>query len=132
MRATLRLLGTRGTGRLVARSAADREVGRTIAELMAAADRRALGFVSQNIATYDYTATLRQSRVPWQLLRGGVDRGINRTLGSTLQVISGREDAVVIDLEGAGHFANLEQPRAFDDAVQRFIDRHVTAAGGRT
>ncbi len=27
---------------------------------------------------------------------------------------------------------NLEQPRAFDDALQRFIDHHVTAAGVRT
>jgi 3-oxoadipate enol-lactonase len=132
VRATLRLLGTTGTGRLVARSVADREVGRTIAGLIAEADRRALGFVSRNIATYDYIPMLRESTVPWLLVRGSLDRGVNRTLGSTLQVIDARDDAAVIDLVGAGHFANLERPCAFDDALQRFIDRHVTEAGDRT
>lgn len=125
VRATTRVLGAKGAGRLVAMSASDRDVGRTIAALMAEADSRALGLVSQNIANYDYTRGLRDSTVPWLLLRGSLDRSINRTLGSTLAVIEGREDASLVDLEGAGHFANLEHPQAFDTALERFISRRI-------
>ena len=125
----MRMLGSGATGRLVARSATDRDVGRTIAGLMAEADRRAVGFVSQNVATYDYTPMLRESTVPWLLLRGELDRGINRTLASTLDVVDTRDDASLVDLEGAGHFANLEQPRAFDAALQGFLRHHVPSSG---
>lgn len=127
LRATTRVLGAKGVGRLGAMSASDREVGRTIAALMAEADPRAVGFVFQNIANYDYTRTQRDSTVPWLLLRGSLDRSINRTLESTVAVIEGREDAWLIDLDGAGHFANLEQPPAFDTALEGFLSRHIPA-----
>lgn len=129
VRATTRVLGTKGAGRLVAMSTPDREVGRTIAALMGQADPRAVALVSQNIANYDYTRVLQQSTVPWLLLRGNLDRSINRTLGSTLAVIEANEHATVIELDGAGHFANLEQPQAFNTAVESFITRHVPSAG---
>lgn len=128
VRATVRMLGAEGAGRLVARSAADRTVGRTVAKLVAEADSRAVGLVSRNIATYDYTSMLRESTVPWLLLRGDLDRSINRTLGATLEVLDARDDASRVDLEGAGHFANLEQPRAFDAALVSFISSHVPSA----
>jgi len=130
VRATVRVLGTTMTGRLAGRSVADREVGRTIASLMAEADRRAVGFVSRNIATYDYTPVLRASPVPWLLLRGGLDRGINRVLDTTLAVIDAREDAHLVDLDAAGHFANLEQPAAFDAALEGFLWRYLVSSGG--
>ena len=128
VRGTVAALGTTATGRLAGRSAADPEVGRTIAGLMAEADRRAVGFVSRNIATYDYIPSLRGSTVPWLLLRGELDRGINRVLGSTLGVVDAREDAQRVDLTAAGHFANLERPAAFDEALEAFLRRHLPPA----
>ncbi|TVR33069.1 MAG: alpha/beta fold hydrolase [Nitriliruptor sp.] len=125
VRATVAALGTNLTGRMAGRSATDREVGRTIASLMAEADRHAVAFISRNIATYDYTAALRENPVPWLLLRGELDRGINRVLDTTLAVIDAREDAHLVNLGGAGHFANLEQPAAFVSALEGFLQREA-------
>ena len=130
VRATVATLGTSVTGRLAGRSVADVAAGRTIAGLMAEADRRAVGFVSRNIATYDYTSVLRGGHVPWLLLRGEFDRGINRVLGSSLAVIDAREDAHLVELQGAGHFANLERPAAFDAALEGFLQRYVASTSG--
>ncbi len=130
VRATLRVLGTRGTGWVAGRSVADREGGRVIARLMAEADRRAVGLVSRNIATYDDTPGLRHSRVPWLLIRGERDRGINRVLASTLAVINAREDAHLVDLDGAGHYANLEEPETFNAALDAFLKRYAATIGG--
>ena len=88
------------------------------------------GSSPRNIAIYDDTASLRESRVPWLLLRGELDRDINRVLDATLAVIDAREDAHLVDLDGAGHFANPEQPIAFDTELQRFLQRHAASTGG--
>ncbi len=124
MTALLRLLGTSGTGRLAALAVKDRAVGRRVAELVSSADPVAVRLLTENIATYDHTPTLRTSTVAMLLLRGELDRSTNRNLASTLAALEGRDDATVVDLAGAGHFANLEQPATFDAALRSFLDRH--------
>ncbi len=119
----LRVLGTSGMGRLAGLSVKDRAVGRRIADLMSAADPVAVRLLTENIATYDHTETLRASTVPTLLLRCELDRSINRELASTLAALEGRDDAMVVDL-AAGHFANLEQPAEFDAALRSFLERH--------
>lgn len=120
----LRVLGTSGMGRLAGWSMKDRAVGRQIAELMAMADPVAVRLLTGNIATYDHLPTLAASRIPILLVRCELDRSINRALGTTLAVLESRDDAVVVDLPGAGHFANLEQPEAFDRVLRGFLDQH--------
>ncbi|TVR18707.1 MAG: alpha/beta hydrolase [Nitriliruptor sp.] len=124
MTALLRLLGTSGSGRLAGLAVKDRAVGRRIAELMATADPVAVRLLTENVANYDHTPTLRASTVPLLLLRCELDRSINRNLASTLAALEHREDAEVVDLAGAGHFANLEQPATFDAALRSFLERH--------
>ena len=91
---------------------------------MSSADPVAVRLLTENIATYDHTPTLRTSTVAMLLLRGELDRSTNRNLASTLAALEGRDDATVVDLAGAGHFANLEQPATFDAALRSFLDRH--------
>ena len=129
VRAIIGLLGTSVTGWIAGRSVADPEVGRTIASLMAEADRRAVGFVARNIATYDYTTALQTSTVPWLLLRGELDRGINRVLDTTLAIADARAHAHRVDLTRAGHFANLEQPDTFDAALEGLLKRYAAPTG---
>lgn len=37
----------------------------------------------------------------------------------------------MVELAAAGHFANLERPTDFDDALEAFLQRHVAPPGGR-
>lgn len=120
----VRVVGTSGMGRLAGLAVKDRAVGREIAALMAMADPAGVRLLSENIATYDYTLTVASSQTPLLLVRGQHDHGINRNLDTTLAVLAGREDAEVVDLPGAGHFANLEQPDAFDAILRGFLDKH--------
>ncbi len=124
MTTTLRVLGTSGTGWLAGAAIKDRAVGRAIREMFAVADPVAVRLITQNIADYDYTQTLRDSTVATLLLRCELDRSINKNLVSTLAALAQRDDAEVVDIVGAGHFANLEQPDAFDAALRTFLDAH--------
>ena len=55
------------------------------------------------------------------LIRGGLDREINARLASTLAVLREKPGSRVVDLPGAGHFANLEQPEAFNQTLEEFL-----------
>lgn len=117
-----RLLGSRGMSRLLARTAShDRAVAQLVAEMCRSADARALRLVMHDIATYDYTAFLRQQTLPLLLVRGERDDGINANLGSTLTALAATPRFTLVDLPGTGHFANLERPDAFARVLTRFL-----------
>ena len=119
-----RLLGPRVLGRLAARSAVDPAAGRRYAELLSCADPQAIRAISRAVTDYDYTSHLKASTTPWLLIRGGRDRHINRDLPSTLKVVAERDDAELVELPDAGHFANLEARAEFDAALREFLQRH--------
>ncbi|MEM9459097.1 MAG: alpha/beta hydrolase [Myxococcota bacterium] len=116
-----RLLGIRGMAALAARSASpDRVVARRVAAMIRGLSLDTYLRLSRAIATYDYRPTLRQSTVPYLLLRGEKDSSINAALASTLAVVDARPTAQCVELAGAGHFANLEVPEAFERALRDF------------
>lgn len=121
----VRLLGTSGVARLVKLSVKDRAVGREIAALLAMADATAVRLLAGAIATDDDAPTLAARRFPAMLVRGQLDRGLEDNHPDTASaVLDGPEDAVVVDLPRAGHFANLEQPETFDEILAEFLERH--------
>jgi 3-oxoadipate enol-lactonase len=132
-----RLLGSRGMSRLLARTAShDRAVARLVAEMCRSADTHAVRLVMQDIATYDYTAFLREQTLPMLLVRGERDAGINANLGSTLAALAATPRFTLADLPGTGHFANLERPDAFARVLTRFLasvdaERAVRSPYGR-
>ncbi len=125
----IRLLGPRGMAWLVSRTASrDKAVAAQVGRMLRMASRDALMNITRNIADYNYTATIRRSQLPMLLIRGGLDREINARLALTLDAMRGRPGSGVVDLPHAGHFANLEQPAAFNKVLEEFL-RSATCSG---
>ncbi len=117
-----RLLGPRGMGWLFSRTASrDREVAARVGDMCRTADKQALLLVTANIARYDYTPLLGRQTLPILLLRGAFDADINQNLRSTLAALEQTPRFRLVELPGAGHFANLERPDAFDAALADFL-----------
>lgn len=122
--ALLRLLGPHKMAWLFARtSSKDRQVARLVGEMCRLADPDALVLVTQTIARYDYTPILREQTLPMLLVRGEFDRDVNQNLRSTLAALEQTPQFSLVELPGAGHFANLEQPEAFNQILAGFLDR---------
>ena len=79
----------------------------------------------QCLVTFEQRANLPRIRVPTLVLAGGEDR--NAPAPMMEKMASKITGARYICFAGAGHLANLEQPRAFDAALMEFIDE---ARGG--
>lgn len=130
--ASIHLLGVKGVAALIARTAStDRAVGKTLQEMYRSARKEALLHISRHIADYDYTTTLRRAGMPLLLIHGALDKGINAELASTLATLEAAPRARIVRLEDAGHFANMEQPSAFNRILETFLAEPRANGGER-
>ncbi len=120
--ALIRLLGPKGMAWLVSKTASpDKAVAVQVGQMFRMAAKDALALITGNIADYDYTGTSHRHDLPMLLIRGGRDREINAHLDSTLAAWQGKRGFKLVDLPQAGHFANMEQPAAFNEALADFL-----------
>ncbi len=82
---------------------------------------RQFAFMMSDLASFDFHDRLDGMTVPTLLLYGSAEPG--RALGGAAlqEHLPDDQFAVIGD---AGHFPFIEQPRAFLDTVQRFLDAH--------
>jgi 3-oxoadipate enol-lactonase len=74
---------------------------------------------------FDQRAALRNISVPTLVLSGTRDR--NAPASMMAKMASFIPSASYVELEGAGHLANLEQPAAFNAALDNFLNAQITA-----
>lgn len=116
------LLGVKGVAALIGKTATkDRTVGVQLQEMYRKATKDALLHIARHIADYDYTATLREADLPLLLIQCVLDKEINAALASTLAALDAAPHGRVVHLDKAGHFANLEQPEAFNHILETFL-----------
>lgn len=92
-----------------------------IKEMMRATPKATLLQSLDMLADFNFTEVLRETRVPYLLIKGEADKEINKELASTLQAIEGNPCAQVMQAPGAGHFANLDTPAQFQEKLLSFL-----------
>lgn len=118
-----RILPPSWIARLSSASGQTSEAKATIYELLKSVRRETVLQLMPELAQLDYLEVLSASTVPWLLVQGAADRDINRVLDETLGVHGRGGLHQLVQLDGAGHFANLDQPIAFNQAVADFLKR---------
>jgi 3-oxoadipate enol-lactonase len=118
-------LGPVTVGKMVAANLKDKDLAKKIAAMYARADRVGLPFCMQNFARYDYMPVLAELQIPYLLLRGELDRDINKNLEPLLPVLQKMPNLKLVDMPGVGHFANLENPRLFNQMLALFLIEQV-------
>jgi 3-oxoadipate enol-lactonase len=73
---------------------------------------------------FDLRAALKNIAVPTLVLSGAKDR--NAPAPTMAKMASYIPSAEYIDIEGAGHLVNLERPKAFNAALDQFLNAPVT------
>jgi pimeloyl-ACP methyl ester carboxylesterase len=115
------VLGRRLVAWITARGTTrDRAARALIAEVLRENDPRVGYAVAANLVRYDLSAAARKSRVPMLLLRGGMDRAVNRALRRTLSKVQGRPGFTLIEVPRGGHCANLDATEDVRRALVKF------------
>ena len=118
----IRVFGPKVMGWLVSKTGSkDTAVGAGLGKMYETVSKDALELITANIADYDYTGTISEHRLPMLVLRGSLDTEINKNLDTTLAVLRENPDFELVELPGAGHFANMEVPDDFNGVLGRFL-----------
>jgi len=91
-----------------------------VLEMAQGASKPALKYGHFNVYSFNYLEELAEAEVPVLLIRCEHDRAMNRVLGSTLQVLEGSEKGTVVEMPGAGHFANMDDPVQFNRILENW------------
>ncbi|KWV91049.1 hypothetical protein AUC45_06945 [Erythrobacter sp. YT30] len=116
------LLGRKALAYFVAKSSSRHQHTREIVREMFSSFPNDIGrLVSMNVGQYDYRSIAGKWNRPILLLTGDNDRGINQKLAPTLAALSDKPAFHYQMIPNAGHFANLDNPRGFRQALLNFL-----------
>ena len=117
-----RLLGPKGIAWLVGRSASkDKAACARLRQMYKMVSKDALELITMNIADYDYMDTIYRHDIPMILIRGDLDKDINKNLGPVLEIMEQKQSFELVEMLNAGHFANLENPSGFNEILGEFL-----------
>lgn len=78
---------------------------------------------ARSVRDYDLTDNALAFDGPMLMIKGENDGPVNFALRSSLKAMKGKENFQVIEMAGAGHVANLDQPQKVRTAILDFVDR---------
>jgi 3-oxoadipate enol-lactonase len=115
------MLGSVRLGQLSGITTDDKKVAHRVAQMFSSANCTCLELTQRHIADYDYTGVLMGHALPMLVIMAEDDQEVNPYLASTLAAAAEKPDFHLVELEGVGHFANMENPGAFNMALQGFL-----------
>jgi pimeloyl-ACP methyl ester carboxylesterase len=77
--------------------------------------------IRKNIYRYDYRDVAVSFSGPILIIRGSLDKDINNHLGPTLSALKRKAGFRLAEIEGAGHFTNLDKPDEVRAEIARFL-----------
>lgn len=121
----IKIKGYEGLARFAGRvSSKNGDVQEKIIDMIQAAAPEAVRYAHMNIGDYDYTGILKEAQIPLLLIRCEYDKDINKSLNSTLAVLQKHQSADIVELPGAGHFANLDRPHEFNRILDGWLEKN--------
>ncbi|MFP4437100.1 MAG: alpha/beta fold hydrolase [Chloroflexaceae bacterium] len=119
------LLGPRGNAWIVQRVVLKNPaVVAQVADMIRSTPKPVIVNLRRHLDNYNYLPTLQSHPdLPFLLIQGEHDTAVNRILDTTIATLKQRRNAEIVHLADAGHFANLDQPAAFNQALAAFLHR---------
>jgi len=95
-----------------------KESQKKIKTMMSQVNKTALLAILPHLSNFDYLPVVRVSKVPAFIIKGGMDKDINKALSGTIEEFEKRGDFVLNEMKQAGHFANLDDPILFNQTLE--------------
>ncbi|MGD1840047.1 MAG: alpha/beta fold hydrolase [Thermonemataceae bacterium] len=118
---TYKILSTNAIGNLSKAAGQTSASKKKIKEMIAQVDKQTLRAILPNIANFNYLHTIKTSNLPCMIIKGALDKSINKVLESTIAAFKKRGNFKMIELQGVGHLANLDCPNVFNKTLSEFI-----------
>ncbi len=92
-----------------------------VSSMLRVLDPDAVMRTARHLAHYDLTANGLDFDGPMLMIKAARDVAVNRALAPTLPQLLTRDNFTLVEMDDAGHCANLEQPARFREIVTGFL-----------
>lgn len=106
----------------------NKQVRKLIRSILSDIDIGAVYAVARAVRRFDYLDRALGFAGPMQILVSDLDGAINRVNARLLPKLAARPNVSVVEIVGAGHCANLDQPEAVRRAIVDFARAHPISA----
>ena len=93
-----------------------------IVSVMSQISKSTLIGVITHLSNYNYLEIIKNSSIPALIIKGEKDKE-NNLLGSTITEFEKRGNFQLNEIQGAGHFTNLDNPNLFNIIIHDFLNR---------
>lgn len=118
---TYKLLSVQSISNLSKAAGQVKESREKIREMMSGVNKSTLLAILPNLANFDYLESIKASSIPCMIIKGEKDKNINKAIKNTIIEFENRGNFKLIEMSGAGHFANLDDPDLFNEVLEDFI-----------
>lgn len=87
-------------------------------------DKNTIVEFRKNLGKYDYIKDIQDCALPLLIIKPQGDKEINRSLVKLEKQFKENPNIHIIELENAGHIANVDNPKEFNTIVRNFINHH--------
>jgi 3-oxoadipate enol-lactonase len=91
-------------------------------------DKNTIVEFRKNLGKYDYIKDIQDCALPLLIIKPQGDKEINRSLVKLEKQFKENPNIHIIELEDAGHIANVDNPKEFNTIVRSFINHHNTGS----
>ncbi|WP_062052913.1 alpha/beta fold hydrolase [Aquimarina longa] len=92
-----------------------------IKEMMLKSEKATILSFIPILANFDYLEVIKKSKIPCMIIKGEKDKEINNVIYTTIREFKNRGNFELQEINGAGHFANLDNPYYFNKIIEEYI-----------
>ncbi len=93
-----------------------------IKDMVKETKKRTILNIIPHLVNFNYLEVIKKSSIPATIIRGEMDKEINRVIKSSINTWQEKDNFKLVELKGAGHFANLDRPKEFNNILRSFIE----------
>ncbi len=117
-----RLMGPKKLAEVISKNAGfSAQAKQLLRQMYSEVDLKVTYLTQKNIRVYDYCNVAVDFPGPIAILRGDLDRDINKQLPKSLAYLAELPGFRLYEIAEAGHFANLDQPERFREIIGKFL-----------
>ena len=117
-----RIIGSEMLARLGAPMTCRGEKGQAVIyEMLRTLDAEAVIHIARHVERYDLTANAVKFNRSMLMIRGSEDKAVNMALKTDLEILRTLDNFSLVDMQNAGHCANLDQPDKVRHIILEFL-----------
>ncbi|MBN2651503.1 MAG: alpha/beta hydrolase [Spirochaetales bacterium] len=98
-----------------------KDVQEAMKRIMIQAEPQAIIESHVMLGNYDYLKIIEESKTPLFIIKAPFDKGINKEIKKNVSFLSKSGNVSIVEINGAGHVANLDQPEGFNNILMKII-----------